>query len=172
MSEDNPDAVAVEPVTQPSAGRPRRRGWWSRNWRWFVPTLLLTTLVLCGGGVLGFYLFNVKPLRLEPYPTGGMQLVQKDARVIDRLGQPIRNVTLVPSGERNVNGGLLPCLAVFRRGRATRDGHTSIVRPWPIDDKWGFSQLDVTFASGERIRIDTDLGEGRAPPLFHGTNSE
>jgi hypothetical protein len=162
MSTENSEATVSDAQTQSSAAPPRRRGWWSRNWLWFVPTLLLTILILSCGTLGIIYWFVVGPLHSEPYPTA-MQLVQKDPRVTARLGAPIRDVRWIPSGERTIEGDGGKAWLDFDVAGPKAQAHVHF-QARRIAGKWGFSQLEVTFGDNkERINIATDAGEGAAP---------
>ena len=82
-----------------------RRGWWSRNWRWFVPTALLCSALLCGGCCIGIFgaVFGVLKSS-EPYQMA-LERVQKDPQLIQHLGEPIEEVGWFPSGEITVQNG-------------------------------------------------------------------
>lgn len=66
------------------------RNWWERNWKWFLPTLLVTGL-LCFTGfcVLLFGMINSMMKSSEPYQTA-MQRAQAQPQVIAALGEPIK----------------------------------------------------------------------------------
>ena len=66
MNMDNLDQGTLGPNV-PEFGPPVQRGWWSRNWLWFVPTLLLAMIVLCCGFPLGFVIQFYRALD----PAGG-----------------------------------------------------------------------------------------------------
>lgn len=65
------------------------RNWWERNWKWFLPTLIVTGLVcLIGFFVLLFGLINGMMRSSEPYQTA-MQRALAQPQVIAALGEPI-----------------------------------------------------------------------------------
>ena len=65
------------------------RNWWERNWKWFLPTLLVTGLVcLVGFIMLLFGLINGMMRSSEPYQTA-MQRALAQPQVIAALGEPI-----------------------------------------------------------------------------------
>lgn len=71
------------------------RNWWERNWKWFVPTLIVTGM-LCVAGfiVLVFGLINGMMRSSEPYQTA-MQRALAQPQVVAALGEPIETGWLV-----------------------------------------------------------------------------
>ena len=82
----------------------RRRGWWSRNWKWAVPTGI-TTLVALGVGLvfalIGAVLGIIKST--EVYQTA-LSEARSDFAVVAAIGTPIEAGTLV-QGNIEVNPG-------------------------------------------------------------------
>src|SRR5437016_5052672 len=94
----------IPPTTPPPfTPQPPRGGWWSRNWKWFVPTgcftfiLLVVILVVC----IVFFVFSVLKSS-DAYKTA-LDRAKNDQRVVAALGTPIRD-GMVPSGNTKVNG--------------------------------------------------------------------
>jgi hypothetical protein len=146
---------------------PPQRGWWSRNWLWFVPTTLVVMMLLCCGCVTGVIFFVASQLRLEPFPKA-LKLVQEDPRVIEKLGTPIIYASIIPSGERNVKDGRGEARMNFDVAGPKGKAHVHL-QARCIDSKWGFTQLEVEFNSNDRINLRVDSGDDA--PAFHGTKS-
>jgi hypothetical protein len=87
MSVDN-DRFEPKSVRQEA-----KRGWWSRNWLWFVPTMLLAVILL-GGGAIYWALF-ARVHGLAVYQTA-MQTIAADRELQQKLGQPIEAVSWPP----------------------------------------------------------------------------
>ena len=84
--------------TQPSPG------WWSRNWKWFVPTgCCLTPLVLGGAFVTFLVLVVFGALKQSDVYKIAVARAKGDSRVVAALGTPI-NEGWYLSGKTNVNG--------------------------------------------------------------------
>jgi len=63
--------------------------WWSRNWKWFVPALVVTGMALIAAfilAIMGFVFGMMKSS--EPYQTG-LSRARADAAVVAALGEPI-----------------------------------------------------------------------------------
>jgi hypothetical protein len=81
-------------------------GWFSRNWAWFVPVVILVPTCLCCLPCGGYFYFV--------FTQGGgfalygisMQQAITDPRVTDRLGQPIEPVSMMPTvNSSSMEGG-------------------------------------------------------------------
>ena len=80
-----------------------RSNWWTRNWKWFVPTGCFTILVL-------FVVFAASIVKIvfgaikstDPYKDA-LARAKMHPRVIEALGSPIKEGLFV-SGNTNVNG--------------------------------------------------------------------
>ena len=87
MNLDNFDLQALDKDLQEFAQQQKQRGWWLRNWLWFVPTLLLTMVVL-GGAVLYWSLF-IRVYNLDVCKSA-MRTIQADKDLENSLGRPIQ----------------------------------------------------------------------------------
>jgi hypothetical protein len=81
----------------------QKKGWFTRNWKWFIPLVLLAIALFCaccvGAGLYGF----VSLMKSTPAFTDGLALVQVDPRAQQLLGTPI-NAGLFVSGEISESG--------------------------------------------------------------------
>lgn len=82
---------------------PRRRGWWSRNWKWFVPVgclgLVLLAL-LAAGSLVGAILGGMK--RSEVFQTA-LERTRASPAAVEALGEPIEPGWWL-TGSVNVSG--------------------------------------------------------------------
>jgi len=146
-------------------GAPPRRGWFRRNWRWFVPTIVLVPILICAGACAGFFGLVVGVMKSsEPYQTA-LKRVQADPQVIERLGQPIRDATWVPSGSVNIENDRGKANLMFKV--AGPKGIASVrTEARRIQGKWGTHVLEVTFADGKRVSLDTGSNDEQDAPKF------
>jgi cytochrome oxidase complex assembly protein 1 len=94
--------MSSPPMTMPQA-MPPQRGWWSRNWKWFVPTAIVGFIALVTAGIFGIVMLVLGGVKsAEPYQYAVSQ-AQHSPAVIQRLGAPIKEGMFF-SGEINVNG--------------------------------------------------------------------
>jgi len=74
---------ATTPPQQP------RKNWWGRNWKWFLPTVILVPLLLCGGVITLIVGFAANMLYDSvPYQTA-LKRPRQSPAVQQQLGQPI-----------------------------------------------------------------------------------
>jgi hypothetical protein len=148
-----------------SADRPQR-GWWSRNWRWLVPTALLGSVVLCGGCCLGIFLLAFGVLKSsEPYQMA-LERVKNDPQVIEQLGEPIEESGWFPTGEVNIQNGSGRAGLYFNVAGPEGKGqvHAEAQR---IDGRWSLTLLEITPEGGQRIPLDNSADDGPdEAPLF------
>ncbi len=80
-------------------------GWWSRNWKWFVPTGCCLTPLVLGGAVAVFVVLVIfGALKQTDVYKMAVARAKGDPRVIAALGSPIDEGWYL-SGTTNVNGG-------------------------------------------------------------------
>ena len=84
------DDLINQPPQAQDAPVPSRRGHWLRR-------LLLGLLILFGVLACAFFWFTHHARSNPPYSTA-LDLIQNDAQLIEHLGEPIRNVRWLPSG--------------------------------------------------------------------------
>ena len=85
MRTDDIDVAASDKHGQQPA-KQKRRGWFRRNWKWFVPAMLLT-IIVGGGGVLYWALFT-RVYNLDVCQSA-MRTIAADKGLQKALGQPI-----------------------------------------------------------------------------------
>ena len=88
------DMAALHKDLQQIVEPPKPRGWFRRNWRWFVPALLLTIVVGGGGGLYWFFFVRVYNLDVC---KSAMQTIAADKGMQETLGEPIQPIRRPPS---------------------------------------------------------------------------
>ena len=139
------------------------RGWWSRNWLWFVFTLLLAVIVL-GAGAIYWWLY-IRAYRLEACQSV-MCIIQTDKELQDLLGQPIRPVYW-PSRETVPNARIeeseIDVLWNIEgpKGRAKAHALSKLRQ-----GKWQTIVMEVVLPSGRKVLLtEAGGGAGDAPPF-------
>lgn len=79
-------------------------GWWSRNWKWFVPAGCLSLLATCGCCIGGTALFAFNSIKGSHAYQEAVARAKADPDVQAALGTPIE-VGLIPQGGVNINNG-------------------------------------------------------------------
>jgi len=136
--------------TQPPSAKRRRRRW--------IVWLVIVVLIAAGAGV-AWYQISGKLRTSEPYKAA-LALVQKDPQVIERLGEPIHDTWLPPSGSVYGANADLMFKVAGPKGRASVRTEAR-----KIGGQWAIRGLDVTFADDKRISLNTASagGEEEAP---------
>ena len=93
----NPSPFSSNPEAQPGPG------WWSRNWKWFVPTGCLTILLLILAFCAAILLFVFGVLKSSDVYKTALARAKSDPAVIEALGQPIEEGWFM-TGKTNVEG--------------------------------------------------------------------
>jgi hypothetical protein len=140
-----------QPAYDQSAYAQPPRSWFSRNWWWFIPAIIVVPILGCGG-VAAFRFWEIKSS--SAYQQA-LARVQQDPQVQEALGQPIEDATWMPTGEFNVENDRGEASIIFQvagpKGGAQVSFHARMV-----GGQWGLTELAVTINStGERIVIDT-----------------
>jgi formylmethanofuran dehydrogenase subunit D len=82
---------------------PARANWWTRNWKWFVPTGCLT-IVLFFAAFVGLIVVVVfSAMKFSDVYKGALARAKAEPAVVEALGSPIKDRMFV-SGSTNVNG--------------------------------------------------------------------
>jgi hypothetical protein len=136
------------------------RGWWSQNWRWFLPTLLLAIVVLGGGGI--YWSLFTRVFHLDVCQQG-MQAIRANSEVTQALGQPIAPVRwgLPPSarleaGEKDVRWDI-------EGPQAKAKAH---VHARQLQGQWAIDLLEVTLANGQRLALAAGGDNAGEAPVF------
>lgn len=89
----------MEPNTPPLP----TRNWWSRNWKWLVPSGCLTILLLFAVFIFAIISFAFGIMKSTDVYKDALAQVRADPAVIEALGSPIKD-GMILSGSTNVNG--------------------------------------------------------------------
>lgn len=134
--------------------------WWSRNWKWFVPTLVVTGMALIAAFVLAIMSFVFGMMKSsEPYQTG-LSRARADAAGVAALGEPITPGYFV---QGNIDGSAASGeanLAIPLKG--SRGAATLYVEANKRAGEWQYETLVVALDGGQRIDLrdeDDDAGE-------------
>jgi len=90
---ETPPPIPVQP----------QRNWWTRNWKWFVPTGCLTIIVLFAAFIASICLIVFGAMKSTDVYKDAVARAEANPAVIKALGSPIKEGMFV-SGNTNVNG--------------------------------------------------------------------
>jgi hypothetical protein len=80
-----------------------KRNWWTRNWKWFVPTGCLTIIVLLAAFTISVALIAFSAIKSTDVYKDAVAKAKANPAVIEALGSPIEEGMFV-SGNTSVNG--------------------------------------------------------------------
>jgi hypothetical protein len=92
----------IPPQSTPSA-LPPKRSWWSRNWKWFVPTGCLTIIVAAVVFVCAIMLVIFGALKSTDVYKTALAGAKANPAVVEALGTPIKEGWFM-SGSTHVEG--------------------------------------------------------------------
>lgn len=92
------------PDLRPPLSSPPRRDWWTRNWKWFIPTGCLV-LVALGFAFVATIAFTVlTAVKSSDAYQIALRRAKADPRVMEAIGTPIHEGWFV-AGSTEVSGG-------------------------------------------------------------------
>ena len=143
---------------QPSV-RPVPRSWWSRNWKWATPLAVLMVVIFVGLIVA----WPVLRPRAHPQYWAALEEIRRSSRAAEKLGHPIQPVRWLPSGDLTATTAKLNFEVAGPKGKAQVATLSRL-----IDDRWGFTTLELTFGDGERVDLAPAIAqrEGNDTPKF------
>ncbi len=147
---------ATPPPIVPSPAPAPRPGWWSRNWKWFVPVGCLTFLglIVVFVALLAVVIFGA--MKSSDVYKEALQRAQTNPEVVAALGEPIRDGWFV-SGKTEVSGGGGEAdLAIPVSG--PKGSGTIYAVAEKSAGRWNYSKLQIEVkATGQRIDLQADV---------------
>jgi Cytochrome oxidase complex assembly protein 1 len=136
-----------------------QRSWWSRNWKWVVPSGCLGLLLSCG--CLGAVIFGVafQSLRSAGVVVEAVAMAKQSPEVRQALGEEIKAGMLVSGSLQSSNDRGSADITIPLDG-SKADG-TLHVEAYKDGEEWKFTQLLVEVPGRPPIDL---LGGGVAPP--------
>jgi hypothetical protein len=92
----------MDPTPTPIPAQPKRN-WWTRNWKWFVPTGCLTIFALFVLFICSIVVLVFSAMKSTDIYKDALAKAKAEPAVIEALGSPIKDGFFV-SGNTNVNG--------------------------------------------------------------------
>lgn len=150
MSQANPARFDPEPP---------KRGWFRRNWLWFVPMIIIGPFLLCAGcgGLIAFTVISA--IKGSDAYKLALERVQQSPDVQAQLGEPITDATPFPTGNVSSSNGEGSAL-IFMRVAGPKGAANVVIEAEETGHVWHFDKLEVTVdADGARI----DLSDEHVP---------
>jgi hypothetical protein len=169
MNLDKIDLEALQRDLEEFAREQQNRGWFRRNWRWFVPTAILLLILL--GAAAGYWALFLRVYGLEVCQSA-MQTIEADKGMQEAIGQPIETVkwpsrSAAPSAR--VEEGEADVLWSIEGPKGRARAHVKARR---MMGKWETITLDVVLPDGKKVLLN-EAGGNEAPPAdFSGPKAE
>jgi hypothetical protein len=173
--------MAITAPSEPAKAAPR--GWFSRNWKWFIPSAILTVI-----GVAAIVATGVIAVRVNRYKSStpyqsALELVQESPTVQKLLGSPIKDASWVPSGQLEVsekggNGTAAFNFAVSGpKGLAVVQTEARMVQgEWNVNDLFvriGDERINLRDELAAKQKVDTPAFDAeKEKERQKGTNSD
>jgi hypothetical protein len=144
----------MDPLHTPSAAAHLQppRGWWSRNWKWFLPAGCLTFIVLIVGFVFAIVLLVFGAIKSSDVYQTALSAARNNAEVMEALGTPIDDGMFM-TGKVNTEGPAGEAsLSIPISG--PRGSGTIFAEATKSAGRWSFTTLEVEVkGTGRRIDI-------------------
>lgn len=143
-----------DPSLPPAYAAPPRKGWFGRNWLWFIPSIVLLPICLCGGLCGGGFLY----LRQTVVNSGAYALtlekLRENAEVKAALGEPIEETWMTMGGVNMTSDqGSHATLMIRVQGSKAGAMVESESRQAPGVKEWELTRLIVRPDGGSPIVI-------------------
>ncbi|HXX41528.1 MAG TPA: cytochrome c oxidase assembly factor Coa1 family protein [Chthoniobacterales bacterium] len=145
--------------TPPLPPKPANGNWWTRNWKWFVPTGCLTIIVLFVVFTLSITLIVFAALKSSNVYKDAVARAKTSSAVIAALGSPIEEGMFV-SGNTNVNGASGEANLAIPISGPGGAGKIYVVAT-KVAGQWNYSVLAVEI---ERTKQRIDLLQNSPTP--------
>jgi uncharacterized protein (UPF0333 family) len=130
---------------------PGNKGWFGRNWKWFVPVGCLSMVLMVVVFVAAIAYFAIGSFKSTFAYQEALAKTRSNAAVIRELGEPIE-AGLLPSGSINVNGASGNADLSIPVSGPKKSGKVYVVAVKKLG-KWEISALEVEI-DGESKRIN------------------
>jgi Cytochrome oxidase complex assembly protein 1 len=147
--------------TPPPIPSQTRGNWWTRNWKWFVPTGCLTLFLAFTAFILSILLIAFGAIKSTDVYKDAIVKAKTSPAVIEALGSPIKEGMFV-SGNINANGAsgesdlAIPISGPKGKGTIYLKAEKSLGR-------WNYLELVVEIKNGG-ARIDLIKNPAPAAP--------
>jgi hypothetical protein len=140
-----PNANVAPPAQQP--------GWFSRNWKWFLPVGCLVPMLCCGTFGAVTYLGVSKLITESPVFKLALEKAEKNPEVATTLGTPLHAGFGVSGSLNETNGDGNADFSIPLEGPKGKG--SLVVRATGRNGKWDYATLQVE-AGGKTIELLND----------------
>lgn len=139
-------------IAEEGAARPPQKGWWSRNWPWFVPVGCLGFLLLAVASVALLLFLGLRVVKSSDVYVQALERARTSPAVAEALGSPIED-GMLPSVSIHLQGSsgkadlTIPLSGPRGKGTLYALGTRHLAR-------WKFTRLEVAvIGSEDRINL-------------------
>lgn len=133
---------------------PEQKGWFGRNWKWFIPTGCLSIILLAAIGIGSIVYFALGSIKSSYVYTEALNKAKSNPAVVSELGEPIEAGWRL-SGNINVDGdsGKADVKIPVSGPKKSGSIYATAVKK---QGKWDFSALEIEIeGKTERINLLT-----------------
>jgi len=128
-----------------------KQNWWSRNWKWFVPTGCLGLIILVLGFIASIMMIAFGVMKSSNVYEQAMIETRSNIEVIEALGEPIEDGFLL-TGEINVHGTLGEANFAIKISGPKGEGTVYVIATKKAG-RWNYELLEVEI-NGREKRIN------------------
>jgi hypothetical protein len=145
-------------ATQPAPPKTAARGWFPRNWKWFVPSTFTLVAVLAGVAAFGYVQVRSYRYRQNPAYQAALAEVQANKQVQDLLGEPVVDSDWNPQGAIELRDNATLGEARFNFTVSGPKGHADVgAEARMVDAQWALTRLELITQDSERIRLTKEI---------------
>jgi hypothetical protein len=137
---------------------PEQKGWFGRNWKWFIPTGCLSIILIIACGIGAVVYFAIGSIKSSYVYAEALNKAKANSAVVSELGEPIEagwqiNGNVNIEGESGNADVKIPISGPKKAGAI----YATAVR---THGKWDFSTLEVEIeGKTDRINLLTPSSE-------------
>ena len=135
-----------------SASEPSEK---SRKWPCSIVVAAAILFLLCSGVGGGVFVFISGARKSTPAYRMALEQVQADRQVIEQLGEPIEDATMLPTVNSDSGSASLDFDVAGPNGKAHVRAEARM-----IGGQWGLTSVEVNIDRGGHLSLDVSLGEG------------
>jgi hypothetical protein len=144
-------------ATSPNTATPTTRGWFRRNWKWFIPSMLLTVVLLGAIALFGYFQIRSYGYRANPAYQAALAAVQESPRAQERLGQPIVDSDWFPQGLIDTGDGTLGEALFNFTVSGPKASAEVATQGRMVDGQWGITRLELLLPNDDRLNLTAEV---------------
>lgn len=153
--------------------QPAQKGWWARNWKWFVPTGCLGLLLLFAAGVVAVLWLALSVIKSSDVYRNAVEQAKANPEVVGQLGEPIEEGWYVKGNVTSEGGAGYADLEIPISGPKKSGTIYAVALREGGGGEWKYTRLEVGVEGVDgRIQIFNPLLPPDLSTLAGGTDDE